>query len=711
MEVDQDLKRRLGYRIVIITLIFSTIGLMYIGNSYNDKDLPSIVSEFTSTLSIARRLRLSGSNRRLQQNGQLMPNGQPIPRAMTLAERRGVDVLGNRVGAEEGMGVAIPRENPALHNNGVSWGKPGQGGTSNTDNNMDNSGGGMMDTIGGDGGGSSNGVVGGVEDGGGAAGGGADRAGGGGGAQEGEADTAGVYNRAGDRTPQEQELRTAARLKRKSRKGGRVGGLIEGMPAEVGMAPETSGTETSGTAPLEAPANPQKKVIMPSRRSQPSNPPIPLPVATPLNQAASVKPLSSLASLLDDSPADASSITSPVPIPAADGTVYLKDIVLDEGDQQCVAKKRLVVDLNLSGLGNRMLALVSASLLAIMMDRVLEIDWQANKMCGFTLKELFAPKPVDTYLPRPFVFEVEFKREFKHMGSGMLASCTTQFNQFDYDALYFVKDKQLFDRLNNKCDVIFVNSNLYYVDALYNTNLMGEPASLMRSQFPHAFKDIANVIFQARPDVAEMGDSFINEKLKGKKWISFHGRQFTNGGVEYMDSFICISRLLANGELDAVFVTAESSKLTDLAYDTIPDKEKVFSMERSTVHRPKGNVDARTAEMQVAMLQWYMMNKAPYCMTNLVKASTFALTAMVSGACEFILVQAHGECSLQSPLEDKEKLLASTPKLVAMPGLTPDRREKIWSTVKQTNKLVSGEECFKKSKGGAIKPVTPYWLK
>ena len=84
----------------------------------------------------------------------------------------------------------------------------------------------------------------------------------------------------------------------------------------------------------------------------------------------------------------------------------------------------------------------------------------------------------------------------------------------------------------------------------------------------------------------------------------------------------------------------------------------------------------------------------------------------MAGNCLFILVQPHGECSLANPLENKEQLLASSPKLRAMPGLTPDRREKIWNSVVQSPKLVSGEECFKQSKsGGDIKTIVPYWKK
>jgi hypothetical protein len=208
-----------------------------------------------------------------------------------------------------------------------------------------------------------------------------------------------------------------------------------------------------------------------------------------------------------------------------------------------------------------------------------------------------------------------------------------------------------------------------------------------------------------------MGDAFIQKELKGKKWLSFHGRQFTDAGKDYLDYFKCINSLLDSNAIEGVFVTAESSKVTDFAYETITAKDKVFSMERSNVHTNAGNVDARTSELQIAMLQWYMMTQADYCITNPIKASTFALTAMVSGKCQFLLLQADGVCSISNPLPDKEKLIESSPKFKAMPGLVPDKREKIWANVEKLPKLITGEECFKKSKKGDIKPILPFWYK
>ena len=135
-------------------------------------------------------------------------------------------------------------------------------------------------------------------------------------------------------------------------------------------------------------------------------------------------------------------------------------------------------------------------------------------------------------------------------------------------------------------------------------------------------------------------------------------------------------------------------------------------MERNNVFKEKPGVMARTAELQVAMLQWYMLSKSSFCITNTVKASTFALTAVVAGDCQFVVVQANGECTLKNVMPDKEILIESSAKLKAMPGIKEDysRKTTIWGAVEQAPKMVSEQECFKRGKtSGDIRPILPYW--
>ena len=56
-----------------------------------------------------------------------------------------------------------------------------------------------------------------------------------------------------------------------------------------------------------------------------------------------------------------------------------------------VFKKRIIVDVSQSGLGNRLLALTSASVLAAALDTVLELKWHRTDACGALFEELFKP--------------------------------------------------------------------------------------------------------------------------------------------------------------------------------------------------------------------------------------------------------------------------------------------------------------------------------
>ena len=61
-------------------------------------------------------------------------------------------------------------------------------------------------------------------------------------------------------------------------------------------------------------------------------------------------------------------------------------------------KKRIVLHLGESGLGNRLLATVSAVVLAVIMDRVLVLDWGTNKGCAASYDDLFNPKKPSSHL-------------------------------------------------------------------------------------------------------------------------------------------------------------------------------------------------------------------------------------------------------------------------------------------------------------------------
>jgi len=74
--------------------------------------------------------------------------------------------------------------------------------------------------------------------------------------------------------------------------------------------------------------------------------------------------------------------------------------------KSCNVKKKLVLDLGNYGIGNRMLAIASASIFATMSDRILELKWERTGSCMQSFTELFVPKePAGESSVKPFVYE------------------------------------------------------------------------------------------------------------------------------------------------------------------------------------------------------------------------------------------------------------------------------------------------------------------
>ena len=74
--------------------------------------------------------------------------------------------------------------------------------------------------------------------------------------------------------------------------------------------------------------------------------------------------------------------------------------------KSCNVKKKLVLDLGNYGIGNRMLAIASASIFATMSDRILELKWERTGSCRQSFTELFVPKePAGEFSVKPFVYE------------------------------------------------------------------------------------------------------------------------------------------------------------------------------------------------------------------------------------------------------------------------------------------------------------------
>ena len=249
---------------------------------------------------------------------------------------------------------------------------------------------------------------------------------------------------------------------------------------------------------------------------------------------------------------------------------YRSALTLNRPDVACLTKKRIVVDVNRCGLGNRILAVFSSIMLAVLTNRVLEIVWEANKYCGSSYEELFSPKeqvfyakfffftiiifvitiiissmflisvfksfndPFVLFLPlsltlipswrfkllmirqdqwvmKPLVYN-NSKLAYDNVRSEF--SCHIRLDQSEWEHFYFLLDRELFDRMNMNCDVIFMVTNQLFHELLLDHTLFGNDADRLRVTFPYPFSNVSQIAFRPKASIALQAEMFYRQYLQ-----------------------------------------------------------------------------------------------------------------------------------------------------------------------------------------------------
>ena len=172
-----------------------------------------------------------------------------------------------------------------------------------------------------------------------------------------------------------------------------------------------------------------------------------------------------------------------------------------------------------SGLGNRLMAVVSSAILAIMMDRELEIIWEVNDGCQGKWTDLFDIKDAENERFRPLVITDKQSDDYhpRHVDRHSLSSCFIHLDgehdkiypndlRFKYkkssDVYYhhfaLLNDTYGFYRLQRECDVIQMHANMYFAHYLLGP-AHGDLAAGLRRKFPRPFHDIANIALIPAP--------------------------------------------------------------------------------------------------------------------------------------------------------------------------------------------------------------------
>ena len=190
---------------------------------------------------------------------------------------------------------------------------------------------------------------------------------------------------------------------------------------------------------------------------------------------------------------------------------------------------------------------------------------------------------------------------------------------------------------------------------------------------------------------------------------------------------MCANKLLEEAHIFNVFFAADSVRLREMARRYISDPEKLIEIpsdlqlateyDRSNERKDDDmhdNMNIRDRNgMHSAVLEWYLIGEATYCMSPSIYHSTFSKSAVNRGNCKYISYHAGDECDVinrqehevLNPLKDKTILLYTskvTKELtVEIPNVDPDV---VWESIKK-HREIDKEQCILTSSRSNRGPV------
>jgi hypothetical protein len=156
-------------------------------------------------------------------------------------------------------------------------------------------------------------------------------------------------------------------------------------------------------------------------------------------------------------------------------------------------------------------------------------------------------------------------------------------------------------------------------------------------------------------------------------------------------AFKCANKLLKEGMIAYVFFAADSMNLVNMARKYISMPQRLIEIPDKLQHYKRyeegDNYDMRDSRgMHTAVLEWYLVGEADFCMSASIYTSTFSKTAVARGRCKYLHYHAADECVVDklNPLADKEILLktrsAKQELLVEIPRV---RDEDVWESIRK----------------------------
>ena len=359
-------------------------------------------------------------------------------------------------------------------------------------------------------------------------------------------------------------------------------------------------------------------------------------------------------------------------------------------DANCYTKKRLIIDVSKSGMGNRLLAVVSAIIYSISMDRTLELIWERTSSCNASFDELFKPKEV-AGIYYPFIHSGN-KFKVKYLVEQVKNICNVRFDQNYFINLQLIHDKELFERFEQNCDVIYIKSNQFWGHLILNHEF-NPRIEYIKKIFHSPFSHISKIVFRPENIITNKINA-IKKLMKGKTFLSIHARGFYESGKGVRKIFLCANKLLAEKKISYILFITDKHELAQLARTLVSRNDSLIIPVKEEVIGERDSMSIRD-EMDTAVAEWYIIGEADYCMSPTIGVSTFSTSAIVRGKCKYLNIHLKDRCTVEDFNLHKESLFyESNRHLTSELGpLNSTERNLIWDNVIISKENIS-QQCF-----------------
>lgn len=290
-------------------------------------------------------------------------------------------------------------------------------------------------------------------------------------------------------------------------------------------------------------------------------------------------------------------------------------------NENCPYSKKVVLEVSGSGLGNRLLSIISTSLLSTFLERELELTWNSHPACPTNWTKLFVSPPSLNY-------------QKATPNATLKTRCFLELSQKNsFRDFRVIQDEKLMALVNNKCEIIHIRSNQFFAPMVLHKLLHLHNPVVLHSYY----HSLANCLFRPRMEYLMRAEEVI-KRFEGQKYLSIHARSYYDDGKNTKKVLDCAKRFLEDGHIKYVYIATDNLKFQQMATTIIGEKRLVLTKKELLPLDRNGENETwdMRQDMTSAMVEWLVIGKADYCMSSTMFRSTFSQTAIGFGTCHYI---------------------------------------------------------------------------